>query len=134
MIAVDSNVLVRIFAGDDEGQRRRAIALIEGTAPARKVFLNWIVIVETIWTLRRVYRFESGDLAQVVRRLTEHPRIVVPDKNVLRDAAHLTLEAGVDLPDALILLINRAAGADPTYTFDRDAVRNVGMIPVPDGA
>jgi predicted nucleic-acid-binding protein len=113
MIGLDSNILVRIFARDHEKERRRAIALIEG-APKGEVFhLNWIVIVELAWTLRRAYRFERDELARVIRQITEYPRFSVPDKSILRD---------------------RSAGAELTYTFDHDAVRKVGMTLVPSGA
>jgi predicted nucleic-acid-binding protein len=134
MIGLDSNILVRIFARDHEKERRRAIALIEG-APKGEVFhLNWIVIVELAWTLRRAYRFERDELARVIRQITEYPRFSVPDKSILRDAAHMAREEGADLPDALVLLLNRSAGAELTYTFDHDAVRKVGMTLVPSGA
>jgi predicted nucleic-acid-binding protein len=131
MIGIDTNVLVRIFARDDEVQRRQAIRLIERLPSGVQCYVNWIVVVELIWTLRKAFQFDSQELAMVARQLTEHPKMNVPDKNILREAAHQARETGADLPDMLIRLINTAVGATETFTFDVDAARRAGMHRVP---
>lgn len=131
MIAVDTNVLVRIFARDDEAQRARAVALIEGGPADQKCLVNLAVLVELFWTLKRVYSFERDELAKVARQLTDHPRLFLPDRNELRDAAHLCRENGSDIPDNLIALVSRRLGASTTYTFDTRTDPMAGFSPVP---
>lgn len=121
MIGLDTNILVRIFAGDDAVQRAAAIRLIESLPPGEKAVVNVVVAVELLWTLKRVYRFERDELAAVARNLTEHRRLHCPEKDLLREAAHRCREEGGDIPDYLIGLLNRQFGASITYTFDRDA-------------
>jgi predicted nucleic-acid-binding protein len=124
MIGLDTNILVRIYADDDPRQRAAALRLIEDLPPGQKAVVNSIVVVELLWTLRRIYRFEDDDLATVVRNLSEHRKIHLVDRDLLRDAAHRCREEGGEIPDHLIALMNRSLGAQTTYTFDQTAARS----------
>ena len=121
MIGLDTNVVVRLFANDDRVQRAASVRLIEGMPPGEVALVNSIVLAELLWTLRRVYRFQSDQLAQVVRKLSEHPRIRLADLDVVRDAAHRSREEGGDIIDHVIALTNRSQGCRVTFTFDEDA-------------
>lgn len=48
MIAVDTNVLVRIVTRDDKGQARRAVRALRG----KQLFVAKTVLLETEWVLR----------------------------------------------------------------------------------
>ena len=121
MIGLDTNVVVRLFANDDQAQRAASIRLIDSLPPGEKALINSIVLAELLWTLRRVYRFERDQLAQVVRKLSEHPKIQLADVDVVRDAAHRSREEGGDIVDHVIALTNRDRGCRYTFTFDEDA-------------
>jgi predicted nucleic-acid-binding protein len=131
MIGLDTNILVRLFAADDPVQRRAAVRLIEGLAVDDRAVVNVVVVVELLWTLRRVYKFAPYELARVVRQLTDHPRLLVPDKDILRDAAHRSLEEGGDIPDHIIALLNRGIGCRTTMTFDGEAAKNADFELLP---
>ena len=130
MIGLDTNLLVRLFAHDSPEERARVIALLEALPPGETAYVNVLVVAELVWTLRRAYRFEPHEIAAVLRRLTEHPRIVT-ETDLLRNAAHRSQEKGGDLADHLIALINRARGCRTTFTFDRDAGRAAAFSLVP---
>ena len=121
MIGIDTNILVRLFAEDDLVQREAAVALLDGLGPSEKAMVNIVVVVELAWTLRRVYKFERDHIAMVLRELTEHPKIVLADRDIIRDAAHRYREEGGDVTDHIVALINRTRGCTTTYTFDEEA-------------
>lgn len=128
MIGLDTNILVRLFARDDSDQYEVAVALLDDLPIEEKAVVNIVAVVELLWTLRRVYKFESEQLASVIRRLSEHPKIFLPDRDMLRDATHRSLEEGGDIPDHLVALINRAHGCSGTYTFDENAGRTSDFV------
>jgi predicted nucleic-acid-binding protein len=130
MIGLDTNLIVRLFANDSPDEQRRVIAFLDGLPPHETAYVNVLVVTELVWTLRRVYRFDRDEIATVLRRLTEHPRIVT-DKDLLREAAHRSREEGGDVADHLIALINRASGCRTTFTFDADAARSTDFSAVP---
>ncbi|WP_375453564.1 PIN domain-containing protein [uncultured Methylobacterium sp.] len=130
MIGLDTNLLVRLFANDSPDERARVIALLDALPSGETAYVNVLVVAELIWTLRRAYGFEPHEIASVLRRLTEHPRIST-EADLLREAAHRSREEGGDVADQLIALINRARGCRTTFTFDRDAGRSTDFSPVP---
>jgi predicted nucleic-acid-binding protein len=70
MIALDTNVLVRFLVDDDAEQHRQVVSFI-GRALARESILlvPSIVLVETVWVLRRSYRLTRTEIAAVLHRL-----------------------------------------------------------------
>jgi predicted nucleic-acid-binding protein len=54
VIALDTNLVVRLLTRDDHAQALRARALIEAGA----AFVPRTVVLETEWVLRTIYRFE----------------------------------------------------------------------------
>jgi predicted nucleic-acid-binding protein len=121
MIGLDTNILVRLFAEDDERQRDAAAALLDGLGEDDRAVVN--VVVELVWVLARAYRFEQPQIAIALERLSRHPRVHLPERDLIREAVHRSRESGDDIADALIALLNRAHGCRTTLTFDRDAAR-----------
>lgn len=119
MIGVDTNILVRLFAADHPEQTAAARRLVDDSD--EPVHVNIVAVVELLWVLRRAYRLDEDRLIVVTRRLTEHPKIVCAEKDIMREAAHRSRENGDDLPDAIIALMNRNAGCRTTFTFDTEA-------------
>lgn len=131
MIGLDTNLLVRLFADDDKAQRLAAARLIDRLPEGEKALVNAVVLAELLWTLGRRYKFEGQELAAVIRALSEHPRIELFDRDVVREAAHRTREEGGEIVDNLIALLNRASGCDTTYTFDEDAAASSDFTLLP---
>ena len=123
MIGLDSNILIRVITRDDDAQFHAASRILD-EAPKRSLLVNLIVIVETVWTLRRAYRLDDYHVEIALRRLTEHPGLFFPQLDQLREAIHRSTEFGADIADQLIALTNRAAGCETTLTFDTSAARS----------
>ena len=80
------------------------------------------MVCELIWTLRRRFRFDREQIADVVDRLLKS-RLAREDYDALGLALYLYRATGADLADCLRGVINRAAGSERTATFDREAAR-----------
>jgi predicted nucleic-acid-binding protein len=132
MIAVDTNVLVRLFAADDAGQRARARHLIEqAAARGETVFVGAIVLVELIWALHARYRQPKPILLAALDRLLADSKFEIGGRDRI-EAALLEWRAGpADFADYLIAVSARDAGATTTYTFDEEAGACAGFAPVP---
>lgn len=112
MIAVDTNVLVRLLVNDDERQGARARSLFE----ASEVWIGATVLLEAAWVLESVYGVGRAEAAQTLRRVLGLPNVRVEDPAVV-SAALDAAEHGVELADALHLL--RAPDGAEFATFDR---------------
>jgi predicted nucleic-acid-binding protein len=127
MVGLDTNVLVRYLAQDDAAQSARATRLVETELSERDPgYIGLVVLVETCWVLRRLYRATPEEVRQVVRDLLAARQLVVEQRAlVARALARLGEKAG-DLADALIAESAAEAGCARTVTFDRAGTR-LGM-------
>jgi predicted nucleic-acid-binding protein len=118
MIAVDTNVVVRLLVADDPDQsaiaRRRA---------AEGIFISHGVLMETEWVLRTGYRLPRGKLADALRDLLELSIAEVEDRDDLRWAVD-RYRRGADWSDLLHLIAARAHAG--FATFDRALPRESG--------
>ena len=69
MIAVDTNVVVRLFTRDDPEQFDRAEACFADA----DVFIPDSVLLETAWVLESVYSFDDRQIAAALRKLLGLP-------------------------------------------------------------
>jgi predicted nucleic-acid-binding protein len=116
VIAVDTNVVVRLLMGDDAEQAGVATRLFEREA----VFIAKSVILETELVLRRGYRQTSSAIARALENLVALPNVTCEDIGGVRQAL-VWHRSGMDFADALHLAAS--ARATRFATFDRDMVK-----------
>lgn len=124
MIAIDSSVLVRYLAQDDEAQAARATRLLEEElTPSDPGIVTVTALLETSWVLRRNYGQEWDAIYAIVSRMLAASNLVVEHA----DSVALAIEERARFADSLIHLTGRALGANRTVTFDRKFARMEGV-------
>ncbi|HEX5235937.1 MAG TPA: type II toxin-antitoxin system VapC family toxin [Silvibacterium sp.] len=129
MIGLDTNILVRYFTQDEPAQSRRATRIIESLTEEEPGFISLVVMVETVWVLRRVYRLSSKQIAQSIERMLQADTFAVQNEQQVFTAM-TALKTGVgSFSDALIAALGVWAGCAVTVTFDREAAKLKGFAP-----
>lgn len=132
MIAVDTNVLVRLVVADDPQQAALARRLIEeAIAEGTTCYLSTPVLCELEWVLVSRYRVSRIEIAAVLKRLLDNTAFAFEDRNVLLQALAAYRQSRAGFADHLIGAKAQAFGATTTYTFDR-ALRNCAGFSVLD--
>ncbi|MGU9982028.1 type II toxin-antitoxin system VapC family toxin [Phreatobacter sp. HK31-P] len=116
MIAIDTNVVVRILVDDEPAAVARAKRLLEGN----RVFVPHSVLMETEWVLRSTYGYSKDRIVHGLTAFLGLHQVEVTDKVRLAEAMEWWAE-GMDLADALHLIA--AADCDSLATFDRQFIR-----------
>jgi predicted nucleic-acid-binding protein len=117
MIAIDTNVLVRLLVNDDAAQGASARALFE----KEDIWIGKTVLLETFWVLRAVYEFNDAAIVRAIESAAGLPKVRLEDAgNVVRALAAAT--GGVDISDALHVACT-PADARAFVTFDRRLAR-----------
>jgi predicted nucleic-acid-binding protein len=98
MVAVDTNVLVRLITQDDAAQVAHAARLFQ----REQVWIAKTVLLETEWVLRYVYGFNAKDIADSLQRLSGLSAVQLEDPVAVNQALSW-LDAGVDFADGLHL-------------------------------
>ena len=123
MKGIDTNVLLRFLLNDDPVQSAAARSFVEAhTETGGTIFVNRVVLCETVWVLTRGYRYGKDVVADMLDELLDAEGISIEDRVQVADAVTLW-RSGFDFADALIGKINTAAGCATTLTFDRKAAR-----------
>jgi predicted nucleic-acid-binding protein len=118
VIALDTNVIIRLVTADDPAQ----------TAAAREVFEAgdlWIcktVLLETEWVLRYSYELSRVSIQETFRKLLGYLRLQVEDRGAVLRALRF-FDDGLDFADALHLA--SSGEADRFATFDRPLAESV---------
>lgn len=114
MKAVDTNVLVKIFTGDDPRQSKLAKAFV-GT----QAWVSHIALVETVWVLGSVYDRSKADLLRAVEVVLKNEALVLQEPEVVAEALSLfKSHSGAAFSDCMILAVSKKAGHTPLGTFD----------------
>lgn len=117
MIAIDTNVLVRILV-DDPGQPQQVSKARAAAAHARQVYIAQIVQVELVWVLSDAYGLDKKAIVGVLEELAVNQAYVLQEEDNFRTALSEYCSAAADFADYLILGASRAEKLT-LFTFDR---------------
>lgn len=129
MIAVDTNVLVRVLTQDDAREARAAEAVLRDSRERDEpVLVTLPVLCELEWVLETNYGVPRAEFADVVQRFLDDRALVVSDRDRVVEALAHYRDTTADLSDCLIATLARHAGARATVTFDRRMRRIPGCV------
>lgn len=115
MIAVDTNVLVRLLTNDDPQQARRVAKLME----SNEIFIPKTVLLETEWVLRHAYGIGRNAIMEGFQKILGLPNVTVKDPQAMSQAV-LWCTQGFEFADALHLASSikaeKFANFDITFT------------------
>lgn len=121
MIAIDTNVLVRLLTNDDPVQSPRAAAVF-----AREdVHIPKTVLLETEWVLRGAYGLAPTTIQAAFERLRSTRSVTLEDPTGVQQAL-AWYTAGMDFADALHLA--SAGQANRFVTFDGVLVKRAKRL------
>jgi len=125
MIALDTNVVVRVVTADEPEQLAAALALMR----SQPLWLAKTVLLETEWVLRFSYRLKREAIARSFAKLLGYRGLQVEDPGAVAQALAWYGER-MDFADALHLA--SSANAERFATFDGElaaAASRAGATP-----
>jgi predicted nucleic-acid-binding protein len=126
MIGLDTNVVLRYLMQDDEEQSRVVNKLIDGLTPSKRGFISILTIVEIIWFLERRLRRPRAEVFAAIRCLLESDRLTVQHAESIAKALDLDVGA-YDIEDAIISQLCKGQGCSTVLSFDKQAIKHLGM-------
>jgi len=124
VLAVDTNVIVRVLVGDDPVQQRAALARLRAVQAAGDgVLVGAVVLAEVAWVLGRAYGYDRAQITAALRGVLGTPPFVVSRRTEVLAALTAYEHGRADFSDYLILELARAEGCTKLLTFDRRLLR-----------
>jgi predicted nucleic-acid-binding protein len=125
MIAIDTNILVRLLV-DDPGQPEQVRAARTLAQQAGAVYVPTIVLVECVWVLDSAYHFNKSALLTALSHLCGNDAFVLQDLESTLKALEYYRDGTADFADYLILVQSQQQGLD-LHTFDQRLARQPGV-------
>ena len=120
MIAIDTNVVLRIILRDDVEQHDVAVReLAKAGRAGVDILVNDIVLVETIWTLVRTYRIDKPVVIGALQAFMQTSGIRFESDAIVAHALELFEHSAAGFADCLNVAKNAALGCTSTLTFDQ---------------
>ena len=113
--AVDTNIVLRVLVGDEPRETKRALQRLSGPG-----WISHVVLKETMWVLKRIYKYDHEALCKVLEGLLMNDVFVVEEPIVVGAALErLKEKPAVGFHDCLALEVARAQGHLPFLTMDK---------------
>jgi predicted nucleic-acid-binding protein len=128
LIALDTNILVRLMVLDDPRQTALAERLLESAAESgESCLVTDPVLCEVGWVLESNYEASRSDILAAMQELLAQEVFTFEDREAFQRAVDLCQRSKLDLSDLLIGAKGQARGARTTYTFERALARQEGF-------
>lgn len=124
MIAVDTNVLVRVLIDDPTHPEQVRLAR-QFAKKAHHLFIPQVVQIELIWVLETAYKFAKPDILLVLNHLQENETFNLQHEEQFHTALQLFQTTTADFADCMIL----AQSSQEKYkvvTFDKKFAKLLG--------
>lgn len=124
MLALDTNILVRLVTNDDPAQAQRVQEALDGElAAGHECMVGQIVLCELMWVLGRLYGYSLAQCQQTLAGLLAFAGLRFESMPVILAAFKAWQEQGGDWADHLIGAQMLAQGCEAVLTLDKGASR-----------
>lgn len=127
MIALDTNVLVRYLARDDEAQFEITAALIKNCTSDEPAHVCREVMIELVWVLERSYKYSREEIGEVLLSLVTASQLSIESAQNIASVVNLYRKEGFDFADLMIRQAANRSGASVLKTFDLKLAKLAGV-------
>ena len=127
MIALDTNVLVRYLAQDDDAQFRVAASLIEGCTSDAPGYVCREVMIELVWVLERAYKYSREEIAEALLSIVTASQLSVENAQDIASIVNLYREDVYDFADLMIRQAAQRTENRILKTFDQKLAKLDGV-------
>ncbi len=131
-VFVDTNVFLRFFTRDDQGQHEKATRLfLDAEGGQIELITGPPVCFELAWTLRSAYKQKPDRVVDVLERILAFPGMTVTDEDLVIKALELARNSGGEFADAYVAANALLSGTDAVATFNQKDFQKLGVLAYP---
>lgn len=128
MVAVDTNILVRLFAQDVPDLARKAERVIYN-ASNTSLLLDRLILAEFNYVLQSQYKFSKHDIVRLMKSLLGDERFSVSDRGLVEMTVSLFgAEKPLSFEDCWLLALKKSGKVTEVATFDNNLIKRVSLI------
>jgi len=132
MIGLDTNVLIRFITRDSEDEWSRVFDLMSRhDGFANSIHITDAVLCEVAWVLKSNYKYTKDRLIEGLEMLSNTNELEFSSRTIFKQAIELYKNGKADFTDYFIILKNKHAGCEYTYSFDKKLLNESLAVPIP---
>lgn len=125
MIGLDTNIVVRMMAGDEPKQVERIRAFLSARSVDDPAYISALVLAETIWVLESRLQYPRNSVLAAIEQLLTSSDLRIEFGDRMSALLNNRRSDQIDVADHLVAWSAEAAGCSQTLTFDRRAARRI---------
>lgn len=128
---IDTSVLLRMLVRDDDLKARACQRLLkESKQRGLLLYLLPVVILEIVWVLEKVYKFDRKQVRELVDAILNTPELKVELDEVFRRALVMYEEKNVKFADAVMGYWGLERNVSTVFTYDEKDFKRIEGLEV----
>jgi predicted nucleic-acid-binding protein len=125
MIGLDTSILIRYITDDDPYWSPKVQKFIdEKCSIDTPGFIHPLVLAEIVWSLKSHKSYTRDRIAKLIQEFLDADNLIVGNAQIVELALEAFINSNIGFADCLISALNTEAGANPTYSIDKDAIKS----------
>jgi predicted nucleic-acid-binding protein len=128
---IDTSVLLRYLVRDDDIKATACENLFrESKRKGIALHLLTVAVMEIVWVLEKVYKFDRKDVREVAEAILNTPELKVEMESVFRKALAVYTEKNVKFADAVMGFWGLERGIATVYSYDEKDFKRIEGLEV----
>lgn len=123
MLYVDTDVIIRLFTGDDPKKQKAAAKLFEKVSNGKLVLsAPDTAIADVVYVLSSpsLYHLPRTEIRDLLIALLRYPKFKVENKQIIIRALDYYVDKNIDFGDAILAVLTGKSKEKTIYSYDRD--------------
>ena len=128
---IDTSVILRLLVKDDDVKRKACERLIrEAKQKGITLYLLPVAMLEIVWVLEKVYKFEKKKIRDIVEAILNTPELHFEMADAFRGALKIYEEKNIKFADAVMGQWGLERGISVVYTYDEKDFKRIEGLEV----
>jgi len=123
---IDTSVILRLLIRDDPAKARSCEKLLrEGEQRGLILYLLPVAIMETVWVLEKIYKFERKTIREIIEAILNTPELKIEMEAVFRKAIKSYEEKNIKFADAMMGYWGLEKNLSVIFTYDEKDYKKI---------
>jgi len=128
---IDTGVILRLLIKDDPAKARSCEKLLrEGEQRGLILYLLPVAIMETVWVLEKIYKFQRKTIREIIEAILNTPELKIEMEAVFRKAIRSYEEKNIKFADAMMGYWGLEKDLSVIFTFDEKDYKRIEGLEV----
>jgi predicted nucleic-acid-binding protein len=128
---IDTSVILRLLIKDDPAKARSCEKLLrEGQQRGLILYLLPVAIMETVWVLEKIYKFERKTIREIIEAILNTPEFKIEMEVVFRKAIKSYEEKNIKFADAMMGYWGLEKDLSVIFTYDEKDYKRIEGLEV----